>query len=324
MVTLAISGLIVLAALLLMGGFVGGVYAERYWGVPLWQTEDRWSIGIFTSHSPAEFSPPPDLLNPVLTAGDVSDREAIFVADPFMVREDSLWYMFFEVLDKKSYQGKIALATSQDGLHWTYKQTVLDEPYHLSYPYVFKWQDCYYMLPDCQGSDSIRLYKAVRFPEQWEFVAALAQGNFADASILQYRDRWWMFVSNPESSRLRLFYADHLAGPWSEHPQSPVIEQNAHISRPAGRVLVLDGRVLRYAQDDNPAYGIEVHAFEITELSTTRYQEREFSQRAVVKATGVGWNAHGMHHVDPHQIGEHQWIACVDGNQTRTVFRLMY
>src|SRR5713101_4580931 len=108
----------ILVVLCLIGGFVAGVYAERYRGVPLWQKEDRWSIGIYGGDSPLHLSVAEGADNPVLTAKDVADLKADFVADPFMVREGSLWHMFFEVMDARSYKGKIALATSDDGLRW--------------------------------------------------------------------------------------------------------------------------------------------------------------------------------------------------------------
>ena len=59
--------------------------------------------------------------------------------------------------------------------------------------------------------------------------------------------------------------------------------------------------------------GTQLRAFEITELTTTSYQEREIDQNLVLKPTGVGWNGAGMHHIDPHLLHEEQWIACVDG-----------
>jgi len=65
----------------------------------------------------------PGAINPVLTASDVTDREATFVADPFLFHEGSTWYMFFEVLSNLGEQ--IGLASSSDGLHWTYQQIVL-------------------------------------------------------------------------------------------------------------------------------------------------------------------------------------------------------
>lgn len=311
--------------LLLLAGFICGVYVERLRGIPLWQVEDHWSIGIYTSEIPFVFASPPGLRNPVLTAKEITDRKATFVADPFMVRENSTWYMFFEVLDAQTYNGKIGLAVSQDGTDWAYRGTVLDEPYHLSYPYVFKSENQYYMIPDCHGADAIRLYQATNFPDQWSFVRVLLKGSYVDPSIFQYQDRWWLFAAGEEDyDTLHLFHADDLLGPWVEHPQSPLISHNPHIARPAGRVLVRDGRVIRFAQDDEPTYGSQVRAFEVTELTPTSYQEKESTRRAVIKASGTGWNAHGMHHVDAHPTDDGRWIACVDGNHNRLTFRLKW
>lgn len=131
--------------------------------------------------------------------------------------------------------------------------------------------------------------------------------------------------ANPEGNDLlRLYYANDLMGPWIEHPKSPIVAGDANIARPGGRVVVFDGRIVRYTQDDDPTYGNQVRAFEITELTTTSYQEREVSENPILEASGTGWNADGMHHIDPHQIDENRWIACVDGKEEVWVFGLEY
>jgi hypothetical protein len=318
--------ILAIALVALAAGFIGGVYAERYRGVPLWQVEDRWSIGIYAGESPFNLTPAAKVRNPVLTARDVTDNEQTsFVADPFMVKEDSTWHMFFEVMDAKSYKGKIALASSADALTWTYQGIVLCEPYHLSYPYVFKWKNDYFMIPESSAANAVRLYRADRFPKQWSFVSVLLTGKYVDGSVFRYGDRWWLFAANPsETTTLRLFYSDELAGPWVEHLKSPVIKGNAHIARPGGRVLVFDDRVVRYAQDGAPNYGAQLRAFEIVELTTETYEEREVTRTPVLQGSGNGWNSEGMHHIDPHQINEGVWLACVDGNRRRTSFRLNY
>src|SRR5262249_62359225 len=58
-----------------------------------------WSIGIYTGKSPFALRPPAGVVNPVLTAQHVTDVRARYVADPFMLRHESSWYMFFEVLE---------------------------------------------------------------------------------------------------------------------------------------------------------------------------------------------------------------------------------
>lgn len=121
---------------------------------------DEWAISIYRGPSPFSLIPADPGNDPVLTKHDVSDVSAGYVADPFMLRLDSTWYMFFEVVNEHSKKGEIGLATSGDGLRWTYRQIVLAEPFHLSYPYVFQWQNEFFMVPETCHMNSVRLYRA--------------------------------------------------------------------------------------------------------------------------------------------------------------------
>ncbi|MDD5165869.1 MAG: hypothetical protein PHQ57_00560 [Candidatus Omnitrophica bacterium] len=278
----------------------------------------RWSIGIYVGDSPYGFKPPKNIKNPVLTAKDVIDRNAEFVADPFMVNEQGIWYMFFEVMDSSLGKAEIGLATSSDACHWQYRQIVLSEPFHLSYPYVFKWGNEYYMIPESYNANSVKLYKAVDFPFKWAHVVDLLIGTFSDSSVFHYADKWWMFTVDTleypsNNDRLKLYYSQDLQGPWLEHVKSPVIKGNSHIARPGGRVSVIGERIIRYAQDDYPRYGLRLYAFEITKLTLTEYEERICPVEPVLQANGRGWSKSGMHNIDAHFLGDSRWIACVDG-----------
>lgn len=276
--------------------------------------QHNWSIAIYTGVSPFNLSDPDQDRSIVLSAKDVTDVVAEFVADPFMVQENSKWYMFFEVLNARTQKGDIGLATSDNGFDWNYQQIVMDEPFHLSYPYVFKWNDTYYMIPESYQTNSVRLYQAVGFPTKWSLVKTLLDGNdFVDSSVVHYQDKWWLFTSPRKGDTLYLYYADDLIGEWIEHPMSPIIQENLHIARSGGRVIVFNGKVFRYAQDGQPTYGNQVIAFEITELTTTSYQEQPVPENPIIKAGKSGWNRAGMHTVDPWQIDKENWIACVDG-----------
>lgn len=272
-----------------------------------------WSIGIYAGKSPFHLSPAAQ--NPVIAAPDVTDVPARFVADPFMLRVDSLWNMFFEVLNNENDLGEIGLATSCDGLSWQYQQIVLREPFHLSYPYVFRWQDHYYMIPETLGANTVRLYRATRFPTEWTLVKDLIPGAHADPSIFRWDDRWWLFTCpRPhQHDTLALYSAAELTSEWTEHPRSPLIRGNRSVARPGGRVLLHEGKPLRFAQDCFPIYGKQVRAFTITELTATSYMEGEVAQSPVLSPEGDGWNATGMHHVDAHRLEDGTFLACVDG-----------
>ncbi len=131
-----------------------------------------------------------------------------------------------------------------------------------------------------------------------------------------------MYVASaPTNDMLRLYSAPDLRGPWTEHPKSPVVRHDPARARPAGRVLITEGRIVRFAQDCLGGYGLRGRAFEVSKLSSTEYTEKELDWSGLT-ASGVGWNAEGMHHVDLHQRDDGSWLACVDGWRTAYRFDL--
>jgi hypothetical protein len=278
---------------------------------------DFWAISVYTGVSPTDLRPAPGARRPVLGARDVTDVEAVFVADPFMLRADEGWHMFFEVFDRVADLGRIALASSLDGLHWSYQQVVLREPFHLSYPHVFRWDGDHYMVPETSSQNRVSLYRARDYPTSWERDSTLLEGGpFNDASLVHHEGRWWMFVETSDhahSDTLRLYHADDLRGPWAEHARSPVVEADATCARPAGRVVSHGGRLLRFAQDCTTVYGRSVSVSEIVDMDTSTYRERRWDGAPVLEPAAHGWNDLGMHHVDAHEVAPGRWLACVDG-----------
>jgi hypothetical protein len=276
-----------------------------------------YSIGIYTGASPLTLARPAGRSNPVITRETITDRYTSLVADPFMVREGGTWNMFFEALNwtRGARKGEIALATSSDGFHWTYQGVVLAEPFHLSYPYVFSWGRDHYMIPESSAAGAVRLYRAAPFPRRWICVKTLLTGPVhLDNSVFHRDGRWWMLTQTDESrGELRLFHAPDLLGPWLEHPRSPVVPASLATGRPAGRVLSVAGRLIRFAQDCRWAYGASVTALEITRLTKSEYEEVELGGAPILSRGDERWNRMGMHHVDAHQLEDGSWIACVDG-----------
>ena len=270
-----------------------------------------WSIGIYKGNSPYRLLPAPEIPNPVLTSASITGVPTTFVADPFMLRG----YMFFEVLRKDTNKGVIGMAASENSLDWNYQQIVLTEEFHLSYPYVFEWQNASYMIPETLGANAVCLYEADDFPTRWSLKARLIEGQCADPSIVRFNDLWWLFTcSRPyQHDTLRLYFAEELTGPWREHPKSPIIRNDKCRARPAGRILILNDRLIRFAQDCVPLYGSRVRAFDVIELTTTHYVEVENLASPILQPGGNGWNALGMHHVDAHRQPDGNWLACVDG-----------
>jgi hypothetical protein len=224
--------------------------------------------------------------------------------------------MFFEVAVPVR---RIALASSLDGLNWTYERIVLSEPFNLSYPHVFQADGEYYMTPESASEGCVRLYRAANFPYQWEFVTKLVLDRpFADPTVFRYDGLWWMFVGNGASDTCWLYFSRFLDSEWTEHPMSPIVANNRGRARPAGRAVVLsDNRLFRLAQNSAPSYGYAARVFQVDVLTPTDYAEHEVAESPIVQASGSGWNAEGMHQVDPWWTGS-DWLAATDGIERGT------
>jgi hypothetical protein len=303
-----------------------GYLVWRKRGIPFVGVKEQWTIGIYTARDPLSFDGRQRWWNPIFSAEDVTDVPAKFVADPFLIREGATWYLFFEVYNRATEQGDLAVATSQNTWQWHYQKVILDEPFHLSYPYVFQWDGDYYMIPESYEAGGIRLYKADEFPTRWSLVTTLVEGaDYVDNSIIHYNGQWWLFASVTTNDELNLFMADHLTGPYVEHPQSPIVVSDLHKARPSGRMLVYQDRLYRYTMDVAPPIGThQVWAYEITELTPTRYAERLAADHPVLQPGHSGWNQQAMHQIDPVQVGPDEWVASVDGFGEYLVFGWEY
>lgn len=288
----------------------------------LYFNQDIWSIRVTKTKEYENLNN--CIFDSKITAKDVTDVKAIFVADPFIIKDKDKWYIFYEIYKEKSRKGVIGYSESYDGEKWTYGQVVLEEDYHLSYPYVIKDKEDIYMIPEGASGESIKLYKAKKFPQNWEMKKELIQGKYWDPSIFYYNGTWWMLAltNKPEKFSLCLFYSDTLEGEWKEHPKNPIIKNNTEITRPGGRVFNGD-KLIRYTQDCSENYGRLVKGFEIVKLTKSDYEEKEIG--VVIKDSGEegSWNKDGMHNIDIERFDDDKYIIAVDGYYYKKVNKII-
>jgi len=77
--------------------------------------------------------------------------------------------------------------------------------------------------------------------------------------------------------------------------------------------VIIDNRLIRFSQDDEPYYGNQVWASEIKTLTIYDYSEIKFKDRPILKGY-ENWNTKGMHHISLLKISNEKWIAVVDGH----------
>jgi hypothetical protein len=271
----------------------------------------RWAIAVSVVPSPLDVAVTE---HPTLTRKHVTDIDAGFVADPFLLRRGGVLHLFYEVWHNGRGRGEIAHSTStDDGANWQYGGVVLREPFHLSYPHVFEWEGEVWMVPESRQDLSVRLYRASRFPHDWVHQATLLRGRFADSTLLRHEGNWWLFAQRG-LDELRLFFSHDLAGGWREHPAGPFWPGNRRRTRPGGRILRIGDALIRFAQDGLPTYGNALRAFAIDRLDETGYLEHELPESPILRARYSGWASFAVHHLDavPAEGGE-GWVTVIDG-----------
>ena len=232
-----------------------------------------------------------------------------FYADPFPVTWNGRTFLFFEELEHKVGKGVIsALEFGPDGPVGQ-PVRVLEEPWHLSYPFILDHGGILYLVPEAPSSGAVRLYRCVAFPHRWEPVATLLEGTEAsDCTIFRHGGRFWMMSVTREgfggySDTLAIHHAEDLFGPWIEHVRSPAL-LDVGGARPGGRVVARNGRLWRPVQDCSTGYGRMLALAEIERLDT-----QEFTQtvRTTVKL-GPLWPGRRLH-----TLNRVDRLECIDG-----------
>jgi hypothetical protein len=236
-------------------------------------------------------------------------------ADPFVVARDNKYYVFIEEVLYAKKRGHISvLVMNKDG---TFEPPVpiIEAPYHLSYPFIFEFENSNYMVPESKANRTIELYKCTAFPLKWEFQKNLMEDCQAvDPTLIQWQGKWWMFVSQIETEgaslwdELFLYYSDSpLSDNWTPHPRNPIVS-DVSSARPAGRCFVRHGRLYRPSQNCSGHYGYGFNICEITKLTETDYEER------IVEKVEPKWDKNV---VSTHTFNYADGLTIIDGQLRR-------
>ncbi|XP_076898163.1 glucosamine inositolphosphorylceramide transferase 1-like [Bidens hawaiensis] len=301
-------------------------------------SEGSWAIGMFYGDSPFTLKPIEAMnvwenksaawpvANPIVTCGSVTDSgfPSNFVADPFLYVKGDVLYLFFETKNSITMQGDIGVARSTDnGASWEQLGVVLDEEWHLSYPYVFDYNGQIYMMPEGSKKGDLRLYRAVEFPLSWKLEKVILKRPLIDSVIVKYESKYWLFgsdhsrISTKKNGELEIWYSNTPFGPYKQHKKNPVYNTDKQAgARNGGRPFFYNGHMYRLGQDDGETYGKRVRVFKVEVLTPHCYKETEVDLGFVKPTKGKNaWNGARSHHLDVQRLNSGQWIAVSDGDR---------
>jgi hypothetical protein len=204
-----------------------------------------------------------------------------FIADPFIIEHQKTNYVFCEELDYKNNKGRIVLYRINNINNIDYLGVVLEENFHLSFPFIFQFSGKFYMIPESHKKQQVRLYESEDFPFKWKLNKVIFdQISASDPMIFKHNNIWWLFLnmdsgnSDYHNSELHAFYSENpVNGTWIQHEMNPIVFKS-NGGRNAG--IINNDFVGRFGQcQDIDLYGKKSTLFKINELSKKKYSETE-------------------------------------------------
>lgn len=221
-----------------------------------------------------------DWRNAILCQGvSIKNPPNHFLADPFVISRFGKDYCFVEDWDFSTERGCIAV-------YELYEKTskrigvAIEEPFHMSFPYLFEYQGNLYMCPETAENNDIRIYKCLDFPCRWELESvAMTEVSAVDSMLFEKNGKWWMLTSIDQANTgdyaqaLFIFYADSpLSCDWQAHSKNPIYVDSTIVRN--GGLLKEGNLIFRVSQAQGfDIYGKKTSIFEIVEINETDFTE---------------------------------------------------
>lgn len=172
-----------------------------------------------------------------------------WAADPFIIEEDGKVYIFAELFNVLKWKADVAYCIYEKG-KFSRWQTIISEAHHFSFPYIFKYNNEFYIMPETGKVNELSLYKAVEFPGKWQKVHILSQeGNFAD-SVFVDDDRILTYYNKEKVLNIALLLRKNDRFYLAEYKE----DVNSDL-RPAGKIFNMNGETIRPTQEGKRFYG---------------------------------------------------------------------
>lgn len=203
-----------------------------------------------------------------------------YYADGFAIKDHERLLLFFEDYSYKNRKGHISASWfSERDSSFSKPVVSLNETWHLSYPFIFKYENNIFCIPESKDHGSVELYQLEAATLKLNRVRTLLPDISAvDPTIINHKNHWYLFFTSGHATNIELniWHSATLEGPFIPHVLNPV-KSNISNSRSAGSLFYLDGKLYRPAQDCSRTYGGRVIINEVKILSEDAFLEMAVS-----------------------------------------------
>lgn len=198
----------------------------------------------------------------------IANTDNFWFADPILFSDGGKTWLFVEAFNKAERKGEIGVFDITDGKVVNFR-VIIQTPTHMSYPFVFKHDGDYYMIPETGAAKSVTLYKSISFPDVWVVDKTLIEGDvYRDSTIFRDDSGKYQVLTYKQEGTNRFnmkntFTIFGLDMDKKVLTEKGCIEDKRKMNRPAGPVFMDNNIMYRVAQKCNRAYGESINVFRI-------------------------------------------------------------
>jgi len=233
--------------------------------------EQRWGIAICYEC---------DLSTSLWRYKPIENPAGCFLADPFLLDYKEKNYVFVEDYSYQQKKGRIS-AFEVVGDNLKPLGVVLEEEFHLSFPFMLADGSDVYMIPETSEAKEIRIYRATKFPFEWKLEKVLMSDVSATDTMIFKNSSGYFMLTNicsakigEHNSELHLFHSNTLISDnWSQTEQGNPIFCDSSRGRNGGFYKTEDGlfRINQIQGKDH--YGKAFAQNKVIQLDREGYKE---------------------------------------------------
>ena len=231
-------------------------------------------------------------------------------ADPFLLYENDKIIIFFEEFILKKNKGRIrAIELTNQGVILNNK-VIIEKNYHLSFPFILKYYNEIYIIPETSTENNIKLFKSQNSLFEWIDYGLIIDNMNAVDSVLFYNNGIWYLLTseiggggkdNRGTVTLLTNNSIFNSNNWIKSNSNPVV-LNPQCGRNAGAILSFQNKNFRLAQNSSIDYGRSISIMEIESIDFNSYKENLFNEI----------QPYGLLNTNIHTINSNNGYLCFD------------
>jgi len=192
-----------------------------------------------------------------------------FYADPFYACNNNS--IFIEGMNAISGLGEII---ELEANNFKFIKKVFSG-HHFSYPFTIQDNGVNYLFPEVASHSPPYLIKEPFENQEKIILKGIEDLKIIDGTIFFHDNLYFLFfgLDYNSDSVLNLYFSEDLFGEYIPHPQNPIVI-NPKSARMAGKIILYDGKILRFGQNNCYGYGSKISVNQIIKINKTQYIEK--------------------------------------------------